>query len=312
MIDSNSQSMESLNYAPIAFFCFNRFDKVQQSISSLAKNNLAKSSMLNVFCDGPITEGDSQEIKKIYNFFNNLSNTNTFGSINLKFLPENIGLKKSIISGINQIFEKHQKIIVIEDDLILHTQFLEQMNTLLSMHEEDSKIWHIGGYNYPLLKKKSTQFYTWHIMHCWGWATWKDRWDKAEFDPFIVSNQFSLLQKFKFNLFGIENFYIQIQDNLKLKKSTWAIFWFATIFLNKGQCISPYTSLVKNIGLDSSGENCGESQAVYSSAVDDNIFYPSSPIVRRNKNKLFILAFIRWKLKIVSKKCLNYLGINIS
>jgi hypothetical protein len=44
--------------------------------------------------------------------------------------------------------------------------------------------------------------------------------------------------------------------NLNGKANTWAIFWYAAIFRNKGLCLYPSRSLVQNAGLDGTGVHC--------------------------------------------------------
>jgi hypothetical protein len=54
-------------------------------------------------------------------------------------------------------------------------------------------------------------------------------------------------------------FWTQVEQNKK-DKQTWAIFWYCHIFKNKGLCLTPLNSFTKNIGLDGSGINCGETK----------------------------------------------------
>tara|TARA_Y100000741_G_C17986998_1_gene450390 strand:- start:106 stop:471 length:366 start_codon:yes stop_codon:yes gene_type:complete len=54
----------------------------------------------------------------------------------------------------------------------------------------------------------------------------------------------------KFNLDDSYNFWSQVIRNNNKKINTWAIFWYATIFENKGLCLYPKDSLVINLGND--------------------------------------------------------------
>ena len=55
-----------------------------------------------------------------------------------------------------------------------------------------------------------------------------------------------------------ENCWSQIIANAEGRLNTWAIFWYAHIFLNKGLCLNPIRTQILNIGLDGSGQNCGK------------------------------------------------------
>jgi hypothetical protein len=46
------------------------------------------------------------------------------------------------------------------------------------------------------------------------------------------------------------------------KINSWAIRWYASIFLNNGLCLHPTRSLVNNIGFDGTGVHCGK-DAIY-------------------------------------------------
>ena len=63
------------------------------------------------------------------------------------------GTKKNIVNAINETFKKFNKIIVIEDDLILSKSFLYFMNFCLNNYKDKKKIWHINGWSYPFYEK---------------------------------------------------------------------------------------------------------------------------------------------------------------
>jgi len=63
---------------------------------------------------------------------------------------------------------------------------------------------------------------------------------------------------------GAYPFFNQIVGNYTGRNSTWAVFWYATIFDKHGLCLTPSKSLVNNIGLDGSGMHEMDS-AIYES-----------------------------------------------
>jgi hypothetical protein len=97
-------------------------------------------------------------------------------------------------------------------------------------------------------------------MNCWGWATWDDRWNYFEKNPKKNMNEWDSETKNAFNLNGYGDFLDQVKMNLNGARETWAVFWYATIFKKSGLCLNPAKSLVKNIGLDGSGENCDSTE----------------------------------------------------
>jgi len=56
------------------------------------------------------------------------------------------------------------------------------MNEALEFYEEEDKVWHISGWNYPIETDGLDDVFLWRAMNCWGWATWADRWQYFEKD----------------------------------------------------------------------------------------------------------------------------------
>ena len=53
--------------APVIVFAFNRPDTLQNTLSSLRRNELAKDTDLFVFVDGPRNDSDAGKIAKVRN-----------------------------------------------------------------------------------------------------------------------------------------------------------------------------------------------------------------------------------------------------
>lgn len=249
------------NLAPIAIFIFNRPEHTEATIKSLLKNPAASQSEIYVFADGPrpgMTELEFDNIAKARMVCRNL-----LRKCNAKFFEHNsnLGLAENIISGINHVFEEHDRIIVLEDDLDLSDSFLNYMNWGLDKYAHEDRVYHVSGYWFPVKRseKLSNNFFL-HFASCWGWGTWKRAWKNLETDPQKLK---CLIQKkdpgFKrFNCNGYGSFLTQLDQNISGEKKTWAIKWYSTIFLNEGLSLHPNRSYVNNIGHDGSGENCGQ------------------------------------------------------
>ena len=64
-------------------------------------------------------------------------------------------------------------------------------------------------------------------------------------------NDRGLVREFNFN--NTFNFALHLKDQIKGKKDSWAIRWYASAFLADRLTLWPYYSLVQNIGFDKSG-----------------------------------------------------------
>jgi hypothetical protein len=241
--------------SPICLFLYNRPNHTRKTLNKLKEAEGAKESQLFIFCDGP-KEGATfeekeriEEVRKIANGFSG------FNKITVIKQSINIGLANSIIQGVTKIVEEYGRVIVLEDDHLVHRDFLNYMNFYLNVYEKEKKIMHIGGF----ARNSYLQFflkpvYLTQYMDCWGWATWSDRWKKLITDFKIIDDKLSdkhFFDKFNFSKLDYHTYFEPNRKGLK----TWAIFWYFTIAYYNGLCIMPKYSYVKNIGNDGSGSN---------------------------------------------------------
>ena len=77
-----------------------------------------------------------------------------------------------------------------------------------------------------------------------------------EKNPQALLSEFNKDDIYNFDIENSKYFWPQVIANLKGNINTWAIFWYATIFKNKGLCLAPTLTYVNNIGLDGSGVHC--------------------------------------------------------
>jgi len=242
--------------SPILLFVYNRPYHTKQTIEALQKNDLAKESKIFIYSDAPKDENAKQGVEEVRSYIKSIDG---FKDITIIEREKNFGLADSIINGVTKIVNRYGKVIVLEDDLVTSPYFLRFMNEALEFYEYEKRVWHISGWNYPIDTKGLDDVFLWRVMNCWGWATWKDRWEYYEKNIDRLVEKFSKDDIYKFNLDGVENFWSQVLANRDKKINTWAIFWYATIFKHNGLSLNPAISYVRNIGHDSSGVHCGES-----------------------------------------------------
>ena len=246
--------MTSPSFAPIVLFTYNRPRHTRQTVTALQNNEPARNSELYIFSDGPKNQEDEQNVAEVRRFIHTVSG---FKKTIIVEQTENRGLADSIINGVSEVVNDRGRVIVLEDDLLTGPNFLRFMNTALDYYCDKKDVWHISGWNYPIDPTGLPDAFLWRVMNCWGWATWADRWQYYRRDPGGLIKTFTREEIFRFNLDGTFDFWRQVERNAAGKIKSWAIFWYAAIFLNKGLCLNPTRSLVQNIGRDGSGTNCG-------------------------------------------------------
>lgn len=259
------------NLAPIIIFCYSRKDSLELTINYLNKNFFAKNSNIFIFSDYARKEKDIESIKDIRKYLNTIDG---FKSITIIERNENYGLAKNIIEGVSDIINKYGKAIVLEDDLITSDNFLSYMNQALDFYKDDERIFAISGYtgNLPSLNNLDKEGYLSYRPSSWGWATWKEEWNKndwevKDFDTFIKDKKAIK----KFNRGGIDMSRM-LKHCMEGKNHSWAIRWSYTMFKLNKYCFYPKVSKVQNIGFGNDATNC-KGVDIYQTTLDNSKNY---------------------------------------
>ena len=267
----------SNNHAPIAAFVYNREDHARAMFEALSSNRSAGQTDLFIFSDGKKDETDANDVSKVRALAQTVSG---FRSIEVIEASENRGLASSIIDGVTRVVNEYGRVIVIEDDLVTAPGMLEWFNSALDHYEDENGVFSVSAYSHPqnvmpLPNDYEYDAYFVRRMMCWGWATWKDRWVKAnwemdDFQRFMASPSAQLSY--------IENIGRDSLNTLQAcvegKKDVWACRWIYAHFKHGAVSLCPVRSYVNNIGLDGSGSNCGNDKRLHNTL---NGPYPDNP-----------------------------------
>ena len=67
----------------------------------------------------------------------------------------------------------------------------------------------------------------------------------------------------EFDLDGFSFHFSELERNVNGDLCTWAVRWYASIYLNDGLCLYPKRTLVRNHGFDGSGVHCHNDSSHY-------------------------------------------------
>jgi len=251
-----SKTKASITLAPIVLFVYNRSWHTQETVETLKKNELASESELFIYSDAPKTKQNKAQVKEVRDYIHSIVG---FKKVTIIERDKNWGLADSIIDGVTTIVNQYGKIIVMEDDLVTSPFFLKYMNDALSYYQNIDTVFHISAYVYPIHDEGLEDTFFVKPTTCWGWATWEESWGYYKKDSDLYLQNFSKKMVKDFNLNGAYKYFDQIKLNQTNDLNTWAIFWYASAYVNNGLSLHPKRSFVKNIGHDGEGVNCVES-----------------------------------------------------
>jgi hypothetical protein len=254
---------EKTVWAPIALFVYNRPLHTAQTLKALGQNRGIERSALHVFADGPRHIATTMDLSAIEATRRLCRSFPAAKAVILHESPVNKGLAASITEGISRILDTCDRVIVLEDDLITSPGFLEYMNSALCLYQEVPQVMEIAGYIYPVATlglRHPTLFY--NVNSCWGWGTWRRAWQHYCGDAEELKRRVDGLRghrsfRWRFNGGQDDKFYEQLRANAEGRLNTWAVRWHTSMFLRAGLCLHPRKSLVRNIGFDGYGTNCG-------------------------------------------------------
>jgi hypothetical protein len=305
-------------YSPIALFTYNRPLHTKKTIEALQSNTIAKDSILYIFSDAAKNEEQASKVNEVRKYIQTIQG---FKKVIIIERQQNLGLDPSIISGVSEILNRYNKIIVLEDDLITSPVFLEYMNNMLDAYQNTENIYSITGYNYPssLIRIPSDYQYDVYFNQraaSWGWGTWKDRWESVDwdiqdFDEFKHSKQ---VQN-KFNQGGndMSNMLLASQSNDLKLGNPWDIRFCYHLFKEDGYCVYPTNSYVSNIGLDGTGVHCGTSDKyavpVENLSINTDLKLPPGIILDKRIQSNFRNVYNTPLYEQLGKKLLQSLGL---
>lgn len=254
--------------APIAVFAFNRPDHLQRTLQALAANTLASQSPITIFCDGPRHDEEKSKTDAVREV---AKTAKGFASVRVIARESNMGCATSVITGLQEMFAEHEKLIIIEDDILCSPHTLTFLNEGLTRYADMKTVFNVSAWSapgkiFPLPEGYAYDVYAVPRLSGWGWATWRDRWG-------LVDWQMQDYKTFKSSPFMREAFNRggqDMSDMLDAQMSgcidAWDIRMDYARFKHGCVGINPVISYTTNIGM-----GCGTHTTEFSDRLDNDI-----------------------------------------
>jgi hypothetical protein len=242
-----------MKYSPVLITVYDRYDHLVKCVNSLKDCTGASNTTLYVALDYPVKKEGEVIYNKILDFVEGISG---FQKVICFNRVQNYGAVKNIFVAIEDVFSKHQTVIISEDDNIFSKNFLEYINKGLNLFENDSSIFSISGYNYPLNNESFDNvdsYYKWTGFSAWGCGLWKEKYEKVDVSINYV-NEF-LHKKGNINLLYkyADHYFPGAVDMLYHRNIAGDTIFSIYQAENNMHSIFPGLSKVRNLGHDGSG-----------------------------------------------------------
>jgi hypothetical protein len=230
---------------PIVLIIYHRPKLTAKVINSLRE---VKPSKIFVVADGPKNRFDEklcQETRALIKLINWKC------KIYKNYAHRNLGVRKRVVSGLDWVFSKVSRAIIIEDDLEIDKSFYKFCSEMLEKYKDEEKIISIAGNNFLFGKYNLTKSYLFsRYVYSTGWATWKRAWKL--YDNTMTKWPSLRETSWLHDILGnrvMELYWKKIFDMTYAEKvDSWAYRWTYSSFLCNGLTITPKLDLVAHIG----------------------------------------------------------------
>jgi hypothetical protein len=236
-------------------FAFRRLGLLRQTLSSLERCDGFDGRRVTIFSDAS-RDGRPEEAAEVDQLRWWVAGWCSRHGARQQNASTNLGLRRSITGGISSVLGESESAIILEDDLILSPSFLTFMDGALRAYNDREDIVHVSGYLVPhnaslpplgLIRAPSS----------WGWATWRRAWRHYNDDAEQLLTEVRARDADAFDMDGTYGYFDALERNATGTLDTWAVRWYASVFLRGGLTVYPRRSFVRNIGFGDDGTNCG-------------------------------------------------------
>lgn len=254
---SNGKLGFTMVLAPIMVTVYHRPDLFKKCVESLQNNVLAAESELFVISDAASIPEHEPLVQQVRDYAKSI---NGFKKVHLHFRERNYGGHESVKKAFVDLFECYDRLIFLEDDIVVSPDFLDYVNGGLEYYADNKRIFSIAGYKrhfrVPCAYKHDIFFL--ENFSPWGFGFWRDRYlsvDISDFDRYSAlarSKRFDWLKE-------KEPLFVSLlkQDSLG-KLRAFDVRFEYHIHLNRLLSVFPVVSRTVNIGFDNRGEHCGD------------------------------------------------------
>lgn len=246
---------------PVLFETFARPEYARQVFNQIKK---AKPSKF-YFYSNKARKDHPEEIEKNEEIRSWVKEVDWECELHTFFREEYVEIYPSLQGAIDWVFQNEEKAIILEDDCVPSLAFFEFVDKYIDEYKENKEIAFITGDNYlmDLDYQKADHFMT-RTFSMFGWATWRDRWQSADFSYDIdrfLSNQY--LEDYfpdKLRAQFWAKYYLNIKDFL-IRTHCWDYMFAINCITKKQYGIAPVQHLVQNVGLIGSHANGKKSKS---------------------------------------------------
>lgn len=231
---------------PVILFAYSRPDHLRQTLDCLRENRVP---LVYAFSDGPGTEDQASAVSQVREMLRAIA----WCEVVLCERETNLGLGRSILTGVTEVLSNHEAAIIFEDDLICVPGTYEYLCAALERYRDDARVMSVTGWTHPRITPHDVtdQPYFDGRAECWIWGTWARAWRGMDRSAEQLMDDCAAKGLDVYSYGGD----LPVMAKEELRRNIWAVRFLYWHILNHGLCLRPPWSMVEHIGFDPGGTN---------------------------------------------------------
>jgi len=249
------------SFAPVLVSVYDRPEHLARCLTALAAAEGAKKTTLYVCSD---KEKDSSKANAVAAVRKVIREASGFREIVPILRESNYGFPASILEAWEYLWRQHDRIIFLEDDVVVAPGFLRYMNDALEKYDQHARVRAVCGWSWACYPEDRASHYFLRAFSAWGVGLWRNKqFDRSRYGQTAAEfrQSWRLLRKANNIMPHVVNFFHSIAVQGRPVND---ISMSLECIKNDLYCVFPAKSLIENIGHDGSGLHCTHSAWVES------------------------------------------------
>jgi hypothetical protein len=239
--------VSEVDQLPVALFVYRRHDLLPRTLQCLREAGV---DALYVFSDGAPDEAAATDVERVRE---HIAAIDWIAPVLIE-RERNVGLSESIRTGLDWLFERHDRAIVVEDDICVAREFTDYARQALEHYRDAPAVAGLTGLRLPF-GRRAFDGYPYDVFQSprfssWGWATWGDRWRAFCFDPAELRREIEAATSFDPERAGAD---VPGMIEAAILKETlhgsWDVVCNANMLLRGQYFVTPTWNMIENTGL---------------------------------------------------------------
>lgn len=234
---------------PVVLFAYARPDHLRKTLDCLRENQVP---LIYAFSDGPRAPDKAPSVAEVRQILRSID----WCEVVLCQREHNLGLGRSILTGVTEVLNRHEAAIIFEDDLVCVRSTYAYLCAALEHYQDVSRVMSVTGWTHPAVTPSDVadRPYFDGRAECWVWGTWARAWQGMDRDAK------TLVQECRRR--GIDVYRsgadLPAMAEVELERNIWAVRWLYWHILNRGLCLRPPWSMIEHIGFDAQATNASD------------------------------------------------------